>query len=277
MSGSGASYPAGVTSVYGEELGLSTVLASLGSPGIETKQAIVYVPNYDFRMHVNPAITEALFYDASASAGARFKKTGATNALTTDLTNRSSTGTGTLLDAATTSDRLYIGVADVIGGLRVDMTSSVNTNTASITVNYWNGSWTSISPTDGTVVGGKSLSKDGSITWTAPSDWVSAHLGGTSFDGGVMGMGITDTDAPASERLWLQIYWSAALSADVEIANLWTLNRNTNRGYFEGGVRHYISFDARKTGAIEALLETDKIPSGDSTDTMEITWIKTII
>jgi len=273
----GASYPAGVTSIHGETLTLSTTLASLGIPGIETKQALIYNPNYDFRLHINPAVIAVLFYDASNDAGARFEKAGATDSLTRDLTDRSSTGSGSVLDAATSSDRLYICVADIISGLYIEMTSSINTNTVSGTVNYWNGAWTDISASDGTKVGTKSFNKSGKVTWTVPTDWMAAHLGGNNYDGAVKGMSITDVDAPGTYGFWLQLVPSATLSADVEIANIWTLNKNTNRGYFHGGIEYPISFDRRYTGAIEAILETDKLPSGDATDVMEITWLKTII
>jgi len=274
----GASYPAGAVNLYGETLELSTTLASLGMPGIETKQAIIYNPNYDFRMHINPAVNEVLFYDASADAGSRYKRTGTSSSLTTDLTNRSATGSSTLLDSATTSDRLYVRLADIIGGLHVDMTASKNTSASTMTVKYWNGlAWTDITVSDATKEGGnKSLQADGDLTWTVPTDWMAAHLGGNNFDGTIKGMSITDKDAPGTYGFWLQIYWSAALSSDVEIANIWTLNKNTNRGYFHGGQEYPISFDARVTGAIEAIIDEDKIEAGEK-DTMEITWIRTII
>jgi len=270
---SGAGYPAGVVNLYGETLELSTTLASLGMPGIETKQAIIYNPNYDFRLHINPAITQVLFYDASNDAGSRFE-----SPITPALTNRAATGSGASFDAMTTSDRLYVCLPDIIGGLHIDMTTSLNTNASAITVNYWTGAaFTSITPTDGTIIGGAtSLAQDGDITWTAPTDWVASHLGGENYDYGVKGMSITDKDAPGTYGFWLQIYFSAALAADVEIANIWTLNKNTNRGYFHGGQEYPISFDARKVGAIEALLDADKIEAGEK-DTMEITWIRTVI
>ena len=273
----GASYPAGAVNLYGETLEVSTILASLGMPGIETKQAIIYNPNYDFRMHINPALIAALFYDTSNDAGARYERAGTSSSLRTDLTNRSVTGSGTAMDAMATGDRLYICLSDIVGGLHIDMTSSVNTNASLMTVKYWAGSWTSISVADGTdIYGSTSLARDGDLTWTVPTDWMPAHLGGNNFDGGVKGMSITDKDAPGTSGFWLQIYFSAALSADVEIANIWTLNKNTHRGYFHSGVEYPISFDARVTGAIEAIVDGDKIEKGEK-DTMEITWIRTVI
>ena len=68
----GASYPAGTTSIKGDTLALSGTRASIGIPGIETKQAIVYTPSSDFRMHINPAILGIFFYDNSQDAGSEF-------------------------------------------------------------------------------------------------------------------------------------------------------------------------------------------------------------
>ncbi len=271
----GASYPAGVTSVKGETLEVSTVLASLGIPGIETKQAILYNPNYDFRLHINPSITAVLFYDASNDAGARYERAGTTDSLTRDLTDRSATGSGAALDSLTGSDRLYVCLSDIVGGLRMVMTSSINTSAATMTVKYWNGSaWIDITVTDTTKEGGStSLQASGNLTWPVPTDWVATALGGPNSDN----MSITDRDAPGHIGFWLQISWSAAFSSNVEIANIWTLNKNTSRGYFHGGQEYPISFDRRYTGAIEVILEEEKLPDGAAKDDMEITWIRTII
>lgn len=274
----GASYPAGVTSVYGETLKLSTILTSLGIPGIETKQAVIFNPNYDFRLHINPSIMAVLFYDASNGAGARYKTVGTTASLTRDLTDRSSsTGSGTALDSATTSDRLYICLSDIVSGLYFVIISG-NTNVMGGTVNYWNGTaWTDIGATDYTKRGGCSLGGSDKITWVVPTDWHAAHLGGVNFDTPVMGMNITDKDAPGIYGFWLQFVPDASVSSDVEIAEIWTLNKNTNRGYFHGGEEYHISFDRRYTGAFEAILESSKIPDESATDDMEITWLRTII
>ena len=261
---SGATYPAGVVKLYGETLSLSTTLASLGMPGIDVKQAIIYNPAVDFRLHVNPAVTEILYYDASNSAGARFETSGATSTLTTDMTNRSATGTGTAMDSATSSDALYICFNEIVGGIRVDMTSSVNGGSASaLTAKYWSGSWSNASASDGTSDSTRTLAQDGSITFSTPSNWIAAHLGGSSPDN----MSITDTDATGTYGFWMRLTWSVALDSDTEIANIWALNRDTTRGYFRAGVEYPISFDRRRTGAIEAVLAA-------GTDTMQVTWLK---
>ena len=267
----GATYPAGVTNIYGETLALTTALASLGMPGIETKQAIVYDPSVDFRLHINPAIKAIYFYEASASAGSRFTD------LTRALTDRSATGSGTTLDSRQAGDRLYVCCSDIVGGLRIDMTASTNGENSVLTLNYWDGdSWEDTGETDLTVTSGKSLAKTGSITFSDPGDWVSAHLGGGNVDyvtgGGtpIPGMLITDTDAPGVYGFWLQFTWTLIFDVDTEIANIWTLNKNTDRGYFRAGQEYFLRFDRRATGAIEAL-------TAAGSDTLQITWLRTVI
>jgi len=271
----GASYPAGLTSIYGETFTIDRTLQSLGMPGFETKQALIKCPSADFRLHINPALIAALYYDASNSAGARFEKTGVTDSLTRDLTDRAANGTSTAMDAAATGDRLYLGFALPIGGIHVEMKTR-NDNSSVLTVNYWNGAWTSIGASDGTSKQGKTLNQDGDITWDKKTDWRGAHLGGNNFDGTVKGMSITDTDAPGTYAFWLQLVWSAALAADVEISNIWSINesqatKESTHGYFEGGREYDFSFDRRNVGAIQAFLDDEDIETAD----LQITWLRT--
>ena len=76
---------------------------------------------------------------------------------------------------------------------------------------------------------------------------------------------MTDTDAPSTEGYIWRIQVGTALSADVEIEDIWTLNKDTDRGYFRLGQEYHISFDRRFDGAIEAVLAA-------GTDTLEVTW-----
>lgn len=261
----GATYPAGVTGSRGETLALSTTLASLGMPGIETKQAIFYNPAVDFRLHYNPAIRAISFYDASASAGSRFKD------LTRVLTDRQTTGSGTTMDDRAAGDRLYICTSDIIGGFYIDMVgASVNGEASVLTLTYWDGSaFTTTSATDNTASGGASFAQDGTITFTAP-DALSAPLGGPAPDSILRVLGTQEADAPTEQGFWWRFAWTLIFDADTEVENIWTLNKDTNRGYYRYGQEYHVSFDRRNIGAIEAVLAA-------STDTMEITWIKNVI
>jgi len=169
-----ATYPAGLTGNTGETLALTTTYATLGIPGMEVKQAILYTPSVDFRMTVNPAIKAVYLYDNSQTGTAKWRD------LTLVLTDRSATGTTTYMDSLTASDRLFICFADTVRGFQIDMTASVNATASVLTPKYWNGAWTDPTATDGSITGTASLGKTGPVTWTAVTDWKSAKLGGPS-------------------------------------------------------------------------------------------------
>jgi hypothetical protein len=168
----GASYPAGVVDTLGETLSLSTTLASLGVPGIQTKQAMVYVPSTDFRMQINPKLIAAYVYDNSLTGVAKWKD------YSVPLESRGTVGTGTAMDSFTTSDRLYLCFSDVTGGVYLTV-ASVNDQANTMAAKYWNGAWVTLTPTDGTDTGA-SLAASGAVTWTAPTDAIMTHLGGVS-------------------------------------------------------------------------------------------------
>ena len=253
-----------MTREQGETLSLSTTLASLGIPPAY-HQAIIYVPSTDFRLHVNPAIKAVKYYDASNAAGARFEASGTTtNGLTLDLVDRdTATGTGTAMDAGATGDRLYVCFADIVGGMRATMGSNNSAASGTLTAEYWNGTTFSALTigTDGTNDGTRTLSQTGSISWTVPTDWKSASLRG---DGAV-----TDVDGPPESGFWARFIWSTALSADVEIDELWSLNRDTTRGYYRLGQEYLFSFDRRIVGSVELVLAA-------GTDTAELTWVRSV-
>ena len=224
----------------GETLGLTTTVASLG-----------VVPNYQelmlycataFRLHLNPKIRMILFYDISALAYVN---------LLINLTDRASaTGSGTTLDAMQTTDILYVGCEAQFGGLRVDMTASVNANASVMDAEYWNGTtWADLTETDGTASGGKMFAQSGAITWTMPTDWALTSVNGSP------------------QLYWMRIKVSAALSADVEIADVHTRNKDTSRGYNEAGMAYQFSLNLDKVGAFEAVLAA-------GSDTLDVTWVQ---
>lgn len=258
-----SSYPVGLTEVDGETLALSSSLASLGIPS-NAYQALVYNPATDFRLKVNPALIGVAFYDASNSAGARFEQASGTGvSLRNDLTDRDTgTGTGTAMDSATTSDFLYLCFSGVIGGVRIVIGSANGTASTTLTAEYRKNddTWANLTPTDGTDSGGIALAVTGSVTWTAPTDWKRASLGGPQ---GI----VTDVDAPPINGFWLRLGWDEALDSDTEIDEIWALNKDTSRGYFRAATEYALSFDRRSVGAIEAILAA-------GTDTMELTFLK---
>lgn len=262
----GASYPAGLTTIYGETLNISRVLTSLGMPGFETKQALIKSVS-DFRLHINPSITAVLYYDASNAANSRYEAGSLARALTDRLPN----GTGVAMDSAATGDRLYVCLSHQVGGLHLEMKTR-NGNLSVLTVNYWNGAWTDTGVQDSTSKQGKTLNQDGDITFDKKTDWLATHLGGSNSNN----MSIADLDAPGTLGFWLQLTFGSALSSDVEIANIWAINedsatKESNHGYFEGGREYEFSFDRRNVGAIQAFLDEQDVEEVE----LQITWLRT--
>jgi hypothetical protein len=253
-----AYYPVGATRVEGETVATSTTRASVGIPA-EYHQAIIYQASTDFRLHLNPAVLDVVYYDNSATS--KWVMGGSTSSLRVDLSDRSSgTGTGTVMDSGTTTDRLYICLSEPVGGLYVDV-KAVNGNSSTLAAHYYNGSsFAAVSSlSDGTASGGATFAQDGVVTFTAPTDWRSGSL----FDQ------VSDRSAPGTNGYWLRLSWGSALDSDTEIQNLWSINKDTSRGYYRANQEYLFSFDRRAVGALEAVVAAD-------TGTLQITWIRTV-
>ena len=77
------------------------------------------------------------------------------------------------LFATPATDAVYVGSTQVFRGLSIRMLDSASAVTATLTVKYWNDTWTTLVITDGTQKTlGKSFSGGGSVTWDVPTDWV---------------------------------------------------------------------------------------------------------
>jgi len=78
------------------------------------------------------------------------------------------------------TDAIYIGMADkTFNGLRFDVDTAGATSSGNVVVDaeYWDGSaWTDLTESDGTSSSSKHMAKDGTMTFTMPSDWVAAKL-----------------------------------------------------------------------------------------------------
>lgn len=95
------------------------------------------------------------------------------------------------------SDVLYVGADYEFSGLFLSLLDSLNAQTATLTIKYWDGgAWTSASATDGTSASGKTLAKSGRVTWTLPSNWERRD--------------VNDTGAL---WFWVQVIVSATLTA----------------------------------------------------------------
>lgn len=105
------------------------------------------------------------------------------------------------LDTAANGDWVVIGGPQPFLGVAIDQVT-LNSNTATLTVEYWNGSaWTAVSNmVDGTIASSvRTLGQDGQITWTIPTDWVVSTINGIS-------------------SYWVRLSVSAALDSTTDIA-----------------------------------------------------------
>lgn len=120
----------------------------------------------------------------------------------TDHTTDVSTGSGHLAaDAMQTEDYIYIGLDAKFSVIVVDVGSNVNANASVLSAEYSQGSstWAALTITDGTADGGATLAQDGSITFTAPTDWD------------------TEDVNSVEDKYWVRLKVSAALSATVDV------------------------------------------------------------
>lgn len=127
---------------------------------------------------------------------------------------------------------VYIGSHLMFRGM-VATVVGANGNTATLAVKYWTGSaFSTITPTDGTASGGKTLAATGNITWTVPTDWARQTLASIFQSLDTPKLVFTNTQIPL---YWLRCDVSAALSATVTLSGLQALNRSTAYGEIVDG------------------------------------------
>lgn len=263
-----ATYPAPVLKIIETDHVLSTTV-NYFQFFPKTVQLNLFCPSIAYRLALCPAILDINVYDASAAANSRFIKNGSTNSLKQDLTDKAAgTGTGTVLDSFTSSDFLYICTTDITGGFHINV-KSANGTANTLIAEYWDGSaWAALTETDNTDTGA-SLAQDGSVTWTAPTDAVSAHLGGpdgivrndNTLQSTVADIRVDDPSHQAG--FWWRMSWDNGLDSDTEIEELMTVNKGDSRGKFRADTEANLSLDRRFVGNIEVL-------SASGTPTLEI-------
>jgi hypothetical protein len=231
-----------MTAVQGEQLSLSTTLATLSIPRGRDNSPIAGVGlkcASDFRFQISPRLQAVLkttdigvtFTDATAAVEDRVAAT------VLDISSLSTLANG---------DYVLVGSNKPFGGIAVDL-ATVNVNASVMAVHYWNGTaWTNITPTDGTISpAGTSLGADGAITWTTPTDWVPYTIS-------------------TKPLYWVRITFSAALDATVTVQGMALISKDANRGYGYAGQSVIVPL-GNDSGTLEAIL-------GASTATLDITW-----
>jgi len=206
-----------------------------------------------WRLALVPKLARVAYYDASAGTYTDYTKY---------ATDRSSTHVP--LDGMVVADYLYLGFTGEVLGAYFDVGSNVNSETATLDVEYCStaqvmNSGTITTPVaftdvgtdgDGTTSGGATLAQDGVYTWALPSFKKSA------IDG-----------LSGEELYWIRFKPSATLSDPLDINEIIPVYHDTNYAYMEAGNEYQFSLNLAKVGGIQAL-----VASG--TPTLNITWIK---
>ena len=170
------------------------------------------------RILINPYLHVLKTADALATAPTDYSDAAQDGSTSTDVVLSS-------LGTAAQSDFLYVGALTPFGGARIDV-DSANSTASVITVKYRksDNTWADITATDGTASGGASMAQDGSVTWTAPSDWIASSL----MTAGDTTLSFTG----AGNRLyWTRWEFSAGLDSSTTLNSMLAISYLTN--YFE--------------------------------------------
>jgi len=247
-----------------EVLGESAVTLSTSVPGLVSARRIINntyadlnrefkaVKLYcasDWKFLTTPRIKVVWYYDTSATTYYNYTQ----KVINCDVSDHLP------LDGmvhGTTGDYLYVGCVDTFLGLYFVVDSSnKNANTATLDVEYYNGSdWTDVTgDSDGTDSSGASsgatLEQSGNYVWTLPTTWARVAVNG-------------------SEKLYyIRFKPSATLSAAVDIEGMVAINKGTSYGWVPGGQTESFTYQSDLVGGLQYL-------SVSGTPSLYITWIR---
>lgn len=208
-----------VASTAGGGTALSTTATFIRLPRI-TKYISLIPRNFSTavvaKFHLNPWLTILKTADALVTAPTDYSVAGQ------DLSAASAGVVLSSLDTLANGDFLLIGAHLPFRGVLVDV-NATNGTPSVLAVHYWNGAWTSATPTDGTdSPAGTTLGQDGNVTWAVPTDWKLAKLSAIY------------TSAPNFPYRDFAMYWtrwsvSVALDSSVTLDRMLALNRDSSR------------------------------------------------
>jgi hypothetical protein len=173
----------------------------------------IYVPNED----VIAEVSLSSFYGGGNEQPDKF-----TSVVKSDagvLSEVSTTAAPILLNwTMDDTDAIYVGFDEKFGGIGAIIGATKNAASRTLTASYWDGaSWVSLSATDGTSSGGKTLAQDGTITWNNQLMWQKAAASSTLL--GDTPPTTTSTD----ELFWVKITVSGALTSNFDLHQLYIL------------------------------------------------------
>jgi len=244
-----------LTTIEGESLALSST-AAYASVKKGTRELLMYC-SFAWRLALSPALRCVKYYDTSADLYTDY---------TSSVTDKDSS-THMPLDAMATGDYVYLGFADRVLGIWIDVGTGVNAVEASLDVEYSSTAQvktgTSVTTavaftdvtgdSDGTKTSSTTLTKDGVFTWTLVADgtWKKTAIDRISTE----------------ELYWIRFCPSAALTNPTDINEIIPVYKNTDYGYMQASIEYSVPINDEKIGGIVALVAS-------TTPTLYITQIK---
>lgn len=156
------------------------------------------------------------------------------------------------LDTLANGDALYVGSHVPFSGVDIDVDAANGTANA-LTVAYWKSdlTWADISATDNTDTGA-SLAVDGTVTWTVPSDWITAALEDTQTGANLAGLGVL-----SHPMYWTRWVWSVALDASTTLDSMIAIPRSTVYADIPSGMMEEFAVKVGAGGASALQFRTD--------------------
>ena len=162
-------------------------------------------------------------------------------------------------DTIANGDALYVGSHQLFRGVDIDVDGANSTGSRTLTVRYWNGvAWTDASATDGTS-SSTSLDQDGDVTWTVPTDWITAKLNDIERLTNFADQAARGREPFFDDKLyWTRWEWNGALDAAVTLDSMHSLNRSTSYAEIAIGdaFQMYAETGYQGLGCVEHLTDT---------------------
>ena len=134
-------------------------------------------------------------------------------------------------DTLANLDAIFIGSPLPFRGCTVDIGTSPQSTSNTLTVSYWAGGsdWTAVSGFTDNTDTGASFAQDGTVIWTVPDAWVRATLFGTA-DGIANSINETSIQETWSKNklYWTRRVWDNAFNNNVDVRQIKALARNTD-------------------------------------------------
>ena len=152
-------------------------------------------------------------------------------------------------DTIANLDAIYIGAPLPFRGCTIDIGTSAQSTSNTLTVKFWDGgAWTAVSGFTDNTDTGASFAADGTVIWTAPAKWTRETLikiGDTSIE----------ETWSRTKLYWTRWEWSAAFNNNVDVRQIKALSRSTNYAELTEGQPMEFSINPSDVATLEVLTD----------------------